>query len=240
MFQGEHKQVKELKHMLDTERERNSNLQQSLQLQRSQLHSKDSEIGILKMEHRYDVAEVKSLKEEVSSLRKECESLPGILSELKDQRSETVKYRDETMSALIENCQLKTVNKKLDYEKGEERKHNRVLWKEVQHLRISCQNLTHENKMQRQGLLKEIRRYIRPKVNIDTCDCPLVESQWLFTESASSIDSNCVSTVKVHTVSQASSVAKIVDTPTQVSTAVLPKLSSLADNMSRLSHQTSS
>ena len=240
MFQGEHKQVKELKHLLDTERERNSDLQQSLELQRSQLHSKDSEISILKMEHRYHVAEVKSLKEEVSCLRRECESLTGILSELKDQQSETAKYRDETMSALIENCQLKIVNKKLDYEKGEERKHNRVLRKEVQHLRISCQNLTHENKMQRQGLLKEIRRYIGPKINIDTCDCLLVESQWLFTESASSIDSNCVSTVKVHTVSQASSVAIIVDTPTQVSTAVLPKLSSLVENMSRLSHQTSS
>ena len=86
------------------------------------------------MEHRYHISEVKSLKEEVSSLRKECESLPGILSELKDQWSETAKYRDETMSALIENCQLKIVKKKLDYEKGEERKHNRVLWKQVQHL----------------------------------------------------------------------------------------------------------
>ena len=172
------------------------------------------------MEHRYHVAEVKSLKEKVSSLRKECESLPGMLSELKDQRSETVKYKDETMSALIENCQLKIVNKKLDNKKGEERKHNMVLRKEVQHLRISCQNLTHENKMQRQGLLKEIRRYIGPKVNIDTCDRPLVESQWLFTDSASSVDSNCVSTVKVHTVSQTSSVAKIVDTPTQISSLV--------------------
>ena len=50
------------------------------------------------MEHKYHVAEVKSLNEKVSSLRKESESLPGILSELKDQRSETVKYRDKTMS----------------------------------------------------------------------------------------------------------------------------------------------
>ena len=114
-----------------------------------------------------------------------------------------------------------------------------MLRKEVQHLHISCQNLTHENKMQRQGLLKEIRRYIGPKVNIDTCDCPLIESQWLFTESASSVDSNCVSTVKVHMVSQTSSVAKIVDTPTQISSFVLPYLSSLAENMSR-SHQKSS
>ena len=47
MFQGEHKQVKELKHMVDTERKRNSDLQQSLEVQQSQLHSKDSEIGIL-------------------------------------------------------------------------------------------------------------------------------------------------------------------------------------------------
>ena len=54
------------------------------------------------------------------------------------------------------------VNKKLDHEKEEERKHNRVLWKEVQHLSISCQNLTHENKMQKQGLLNQIRRYIGP------------------------------------------------------------------------------
>ena len=237
MFQGEYKQAKELKYILDTERERNSDLQQSLELQRSQLHSKVSEIGILEMAHKYHVAEVKSLKEKGSSLRKECESLPGILSELREQRSETVKYRDERMSALIENCQLKIANKKLDYEKREERKHNRVLQNEIQHLRISCQNLTHENKMQRQGLLKQIRRYIGPKVNIDTYDCPLVESQWLFTESASSIDSNCVLTVKVHTVSQASSVAKIVDTPTQISAAVLPKLSSLAENMSRLSQK---
>ena len=38
MVQGEHKQVKELKYMLDTERERNNNLQQSLELQRSQLY----------------------------------------------------------------------------------------------------------------------------------------------------------------------------------------------------------
>ena len=85
--------------------------------------------------------------------------------------------------------------------------------------------------------MKQIRRYIGPKDNIDTCDCPLVESLWLFTESASNIVSNCVSTEKVHMVSQASSVAKIVDTPTQISTAVLPKLSSLAENMSRLSLQ---
>ena len=70
------------------------------------------------MDHQYHVAEVKSLKEKVSSLRKECESPPGILSELKNQWTETVKYRDETMSALIENCQLKVMNKKLDYEKG--------------------------------------------------------------------------------------------------------------------------
>ena len=74
MFQGEHKQVKELKHMLDTDRKRNSDLQQSLELQRSQLHSKVSEIGILEMAHKYHVAEVKSLKEKVSSLRKECET----------------------------------------------------------------------------------------------------------------------------------------------------------------------
>ena len=93
------------------------------------------------------------------------------------------------------------------------------------------QNLTHENKMQ--GLLKEIRRYIGPKVYIDTCDCPLIESQWLFTESASSIDSSCVSTVMVHKVCQTSSVAKLVDTPIQISSLVLPKLSSLAENMSR-------
>ena len=33
MFQGEHKQVKELKHMLDTGRKRNCDLQQSLELQ---------------------------------------------------------------------------------------------------------------------------------------------------------------------------------------------------------------
>ena len=122
-----------------------------------------------------------------------------------------------TMSALIENCQLKIMNKKLDYENGEERKYSRVLRKEVQLLCISCQNLTHENKMQRQGLLKEIRRYIGSKVNIDTCNCPLIESQWFFTESAFSVDSNCVSTVKVHMVSQTSSVAKIVDRTTQIS-----------------------
>ena len=115
------------------------------------------------MEHRYHVAEVKSLKEKVSSLRKNL-SLE-YYQNLKDEQSETAKYRDERMSALIENCQLKMVNKKLDYEKEEERKHNRVLRKEVQHLRISCQNLTHENKMQKQGLLKQIRRYIGPKVN---------------------------------------------------------------------------
>ena len=81
------------------------------------------------------------------------------------------------MSALIENCQLKMANKKLDYEKNGERKHNRVLRNEIQHLHISCQNLTHENKIQRQGLLKQISRYIGPKVDIDTCDCPLIESQ---------------------------------------------------------------
>ena len=63
MFQGEHKQVKELKHMLHAERKRNSGFQQSLELQQSQLHSKDSEISILEMEHSYHVAEVKSLKE---------------------------------------------------------------------------------------------------------------------------------------------------------------------------------
>ena len=85
--------------MLNTERKRNSDLQQSLELQRSQLNSKSSEInafeiknsdlqpiielqqkqlhskvskiGILK---RYHVAEVKSLKEKVSSL-KECENV---------------------------------------------------------------------------------------------------------------------------------------------------------------------
>ena len=57
----------------------------------------------------------------MSSLRKEYESLPGILSELKDQWSEIVKYRGERMSALTENCQLKITNKKLDYEKEEER-----------------------------------------------------------------------------------------------------------------------
>ena len=126
MFQGEHKQVEELKHMQDIERKRNIDLQQALiELQQSQLHSKDSEIGILEMEHIYHVAEVKSLKEKVSSLKKEHEFLPGILSEkLKDQWSETVKYRDERTSALIENCQMKMVNKKLDYKKEEERKHN--------------------------------------------------------------------------------------------------------------------
>ena len=68
MFQSEHKQVKELKYMLDTERERNSDLQQSLELQQSQLHSKVSEISILEMAYKYHVAEVKSLKEKVSSL----------------------------------------------------------------------------------------------------------------------------------------------------------------------------
>ena len=113
----------------------------------------------------------------MSSVRKKCESLLGILSELKDQLSVTVKYRDERISALIESCQLKMVNKKLDYEKEEERKHHRVLWKKVQHLCISCQTLTHENKIQKQGLLKHIRRYIGPKFNIDTCNCPLIESQ---------------------------------------------------------------
>ena len=40
-------------------------------------------------------------------------------------------------------------------------------------------------------------------------------------------------------VSQTSLVAKIVDTPTQIPSLVLPNLSSLAENMSR-SHQTSS
>ena len=125
-----------------------------------------------------------------------------------------MKYRDERMSALIENCQLKMANKKLDYKKEEGRKDNRVLRKEVQHLRISCQNLTHENMKQQQGLLNQIRGYIGPKVDTDTCDCPLIESQWLFTESASSVDSNCVSTVKVRKVCQTSSVAKLVDTPT--------------------------
>ena len=85
--------------------------------------------------------------------------------------------------------------------------------------------------MQRQGLLKEIGRFIGPKVNTDTRDCPLVESQWLFTESASSVDSNCVLTVTVHRISQTSSVVKIVDTPTQISSLVLPNLSSLAENM---------
>ena len=97
--------------------------------------------------------------------------------------------------------------------------------------------------MQRQGFIKEIRRYIGPKVNIYTWDCPLIESQWLFTESASIVDSNCVSTVKVHTVSQTSSVAKILDTPTQISSLVLSNLSSLAENMSRsdqVAHHTSS
>ena len=72
------------------------------------------------MAHKYHVDEVKSMKENVSSLRKECESLPGRLSELKEQRPETVKYRDETMSALLKNCQLKITNKKLDYEKKKE------------------------------------------------------------------------------------------------------------------------
>ena len=38
-------------------------------------------------------------------------------------------------------------------------------------------HLTNERKMQKQGLLKEIRRYIGPKVDKDTCACPLVESQ---------------------------------------------------------------
>ena len=52
-----------------------------------------------------------------------------------------------------------------------------VAERSIQHLRISRQNLTHENKMQIQGLLKETRRYIGPKVNMDTCDCPLIESQ---------------------------------------------------------------
>ena len=61
MFQSEYKQVKELKHM----QKRNSDLQQSLELQQSQLHSKDSKFGILEMEHRYHVAEVKSLKKSI-------------------------------------------------------------------------------------------------------------------------------------------------------------------------------
>ena len=47
---------------------KNSDLQRSLELQQRQLHSKDSEIGILEMEHRYHVAEVKSLKEKVCNL----------------------------------------------------------------------------------------------------------------------------------------------------------------------------
>ena len=45
--------------------------------------------------------------------------------------------------------------------------------------------------------------------------------------------------MKVHTASQTSSVAKIVDTPIQISSLVLPNLSSLAENISK-SHQTSS
>ena len=66
------------------------------------------------------------------------------------------------------------MNEKLDYEKEEERKQNMVLQKKIQHLHISCQSLTHENKMQKHGILKEIRN-IRPKVKIDTCDSPLIE-----------------------------------------------------------------
>ena len=45
---------------------KNSDLQRSIELQQfKQLHYKDSEIGILEMEQRYHVAEVKSLKEKV-------------------------------------------------------------------------------------------------------------------------------------------------------------------------------
>ena len=41
--------------------------------------------------------------------------------------------------------------------------------------------------MQKQGLLKEIRKYIGPKVATDTCDCPVVESQLLFAELTASV-----------------------------------------------------
>ena len=112
----------------------------------------------------------------------------------------------------------------MDYEKEEAKKHNRVLRNEIRHLHISCQNLTHENTISEIGPpLRNQKIYIGPKVDIDTCDCPLVESQWLFSESASSVDSKCVLTVKVHKACQTSSVAKLVDAPTQISSLVLPK-----------------
>ena len=93
----------------------------------------------------------------------------------------------------------------------------------MQHLHILYQNLAFENKKQRQSLLK-IRRYIGSEVNAATCECPLDESQWPFTELTSSVDSDFVTPVE--TLSQSSSV-------------VQPKLPSLVEDVFRLSHQTS-
>ena len=67
-FESEQKQVEELKHMLELERGRKNDLQQNLELQQRQLHSKDLDICNLEAKVKSCYAELEDLRNKASQL----------------------------------------------------------------------------------------------------------------------------------------------------------------------------